>query len=225
MVSIAARYGMPWEKIYNHPDNAGLKRNRPDPNLLLEGDEVVVPDKERREADGATEARHRFRLLQEPARIRLKLTTSPTEDEPAPESAFQRGVFEEPEPEPFRREPLAGAPYRLYVEDELVDEGSTDDDGMLEATVSPAASTARLVLDPDSERERTIDLHLGQMDPVEEDSGIVKRLRNLGYPVADSGDDDELAAAVASFQRDQGLEVNGRMDGSTRTALVEAHGG
>ena len=41
---IAKKYGLrSWQDIYNHPDNAMLRKNRPDPNRIMVGDQVVIP--------------------------------------------------------------------------------------------------------------------------------------------------------------------------------------
>ncbi|MBX6424919.1 MAG: LysM peptidoglycan-binding domain-containing protein [Variibacter sp.] len=43
--AIARRFGVPsWQAIYNHPNNAGFRARRPDPNLIYPGDVVFVPD-------------------------------------------------------------------------------------------------------------------------------------------------------------------------------------
>ena len=49
--------------IYDHPDNAELKSQRPDPSQLHPGDVVVIPDRDGPKwMDGATEQRHTFRI-------------------------------------------------------------------------------------------------------------------------------------------------------------------
>ncbi len=42
--SIAKKYGLKsWQELYNHPDNATLRKNRPDPNRIAVGDQVSIP--------------------------------------------------------------------------------------------------------------------------------------------------------------------------------------
>ena len=46
LYSIAHKYGIAcWQSIYEHPDNADLRRRRPNPHVLHPGDEVRVPEK------------------------------------------------------------------------------------------------------------------------------------------------------------------------------------
>lgn len=71
--SIAAHYGLTWQQLWNDPHNAKFKARRKNPNILYVGDEIFVPNKELREVSGATEQRHKFRLLGVPALLRLRL--------------------------------------------------------------------------------------------------------------------------------------------------------
>ncbi len=50
---IARRYGIPhWQTIYDHPNNLGFRRKRPNPNTILPGDQLFVPDQ--RSVGGST---------------------------------------------------------------------------------------------------------------------------------------------------------------------------
>ena len=45
LTKIARRNGYPsWRVIYNHPDNAAFRRKRRNPDLILPGDVIVLPD-------------------------------------------------------------------------------------------------------------------------------------------------------------------------------------
>ena len=69
---IAAEYGYTdYRSIWNHPDNAELKRKRRNPNVLHPGDRLFIPDKELRLEPGQTEQRHRFRLKGQGLRLRV----------------------------------------------------------------------------------------------------------------------------------------------------------
>ncbi|TKD11750.1 LysM peptidoglycan-binding domain-containing protein [Polyangium fumosum] len=67
---------------------------------------------------------------------------------------------------------------------------------------------------------------IGDMEPIDEPSGVRKRLEHLGYmqglEMFDA--DKRLRIALASFQRATGLHVSEEADEATKEALVSAHG-
>ena len=46
--------------IWDHPNNSDLKKQRQNPNILLPGDQVFIPDMEQKQESGATDKRHTF---------------------------------------------------------------------------------------------------------------------------------------------------------------------
>jgi hypothetical protein len=59
-----------YRAIWNHPENAALKDERQNPNVLYPGDRVFIPDKNTCVADAATDRRHIYVLLHaEPLRF------------------------------------------------------------------------------------------------------------------------------------------------------------
>ena len=70
--SISYEYGFIWETIWNHPNNAQLKKARKDPNLLAPGDLVFIPDKTLKDERRATGQMHRFQLKSVPAKLRIQ---------------------------------------------------------------------------------------------------------------------------------------------------------
>src|SRR4051794_36098167 len=74
MSSIAHDYGfLSWRTIFDHADNADLKRRRGNPNQLAPGDTVMVPDKEPAELKIATGRSHRFAVAGGTTRLRIRL--------------------------------------------------------------------------------------------------------------------------------------------------------
>ena len=71
--SIARDNGFFWETLWNHPENAALKALRNDANMLLEGDEVFVPEKETKWESCATEQLHTFKRLGDAVKFKLQL--------------------------------------------------------------------------------------------------------------------------------------------------------
>ncbi|TWT43686.1 hypothetical protein RAS1_00850 [Phycisphaerae bacterium RAS1] len=75
--SIASQYGFfDWEKIWNDGGNATLKESRPNPNMLVPGDEVVIPELEQKEESRAVDSWHEFHVKRTKRFLRLKLQNS-----------------------------------------------------------------------------------------------------------------------------------------------------
>jgi N-acetylmuramoyl-L-alanine amidase len=155
--SIAYDNGFFWATIWNHASNAGLKTKRKDPNVLLEGDMVHIPDLTPKQVAGATEKRHKFQLKGVPAKIKLRFL--------------------------HHGQPRANIPYQLYV-DGISSSGTTDGDGFVQARISPNARKARIVLKVPN-RDIIYNMALGHLDPIDTPSGAAQRLANLGYAADD----------------------------------------
>lgn len=221
--SIADRYGHFWETIWNHPDNGALKELRQDPNVLLPGDEVFVPERQEKEESGATAARHRFKKKGVPAKIRLKIMQEPPPDSGDSEESGDviRSSAQTPQDEV-----RADLPYRLDI-DGQVSEGSTDSEGMIEFVIPPGARRGKIILEPNTTRAREIPLMLGSLDPISENRGVKQRLANLGFDCGSCADDElseKVEAALRFFQEEYELEVTGVIDDATRNKLKEVHG-
>lgn len=118
-------------------------------------------------------------------------------------------------------EPRANIDYILKV-DGIRYEGSTDGDGILEQKIPNDANKGTIFIGETEE----IPLKIGVMDPIDECSGIQKRLGNLGY---DCGKftvemNEATAAALRGFQGDNDLDVTGEIDQPTKDKLLELHG-
>jgi len=195
--SIAFERGFFADTIWNHPDNAELKRTRKEPNLLLEGDRVTIPEKEIHQESAASEEKHKFKRKGVPAMLSLQL--------------FKGG------------EPRADVDYLLIIDGEST-EGTLDDEGKIETPIPPNAKEAKLILAPGTIDEETIPLKLGGIDPICQLTGVQDRLLNLGYEPGKRGElDDETRTAIANFQRAEELEPTGELDDTTKDALVKRH--
>jgi hypothetical protein len=151
--SIAAEYGISWEKIWNHGDNADLKKRRKDPNVLFPGDVLVVPDKEAKEQACATDKRHEFKTTRKPTRIKIRFTLDD--------------------------QPRKNVKYALSFAGQTLN-GSTDGSGFLEAEIPPDVHSGVLLLGEEDPRE-TYELEFGGLDPLDTDDGVKKRLSSLGF--------------------------------------------
>jgi len=195
IASIAEQNGFLWETIWNHGNNAGLKAKRSDPNVLLPGDEVFIPEKGQKQVDKPVDARHRFTRKGVPHKLKVKLTTAD--------------------------EARAGEAYTLVVGDQVL-HGTLDGDGAFEHDVPGDAKTAQLIL---SGGDEIVNLRVGGLDPVSETSGAQQRLKNLGYDVGGEQGTigDKTRAALRAFQDRNKLPVTGELDGATKAKLQEVH--
>ena len=149
--SIAYEHGFFWETLWKLPENADLRNARKDPNILMAGDRVTIPDITPKSVTRATGARHQFRRRGVPERVRLRLTDEVSGD----------------------RKSLD---YELYIDDaDQPRRGSTNEQGLLDEWIPPNARKGRLVL-PNGE---TIALAFGNLDPVNSYPGARARLINL----------------------------------------------
>ncbi len=195
--SVAYRFGFFPDTLWNHPRNAELKRLRRDPNVLLAGDVIHVPDLRNTQSEIAAEKRHRFRRKGVPEKLRIRI-----EDEEG--------------------KPIADAPYVITI-DHAHRSGKTDADGWVIESIPPDAKHGTLVVgQPGEEQEH--ELTLGDLDPIEELTGVQARLRNLGYDCPVDGElGEETREALVRFQQERSLEETGKPDGRTREALQAEH--
>jgi N-acetylmuramoyl-L-alanine amidase len=194
--SIAQRYGfLDYLTIWNRPENADLKRRRPDPNILLPGDRLFVPDKIQKEELGATGKSHRFVVKRQTVVIELVLR--------------------------LEGDPLANKSYVLTI-GERKTVGTTDALGVLREAIEPGDKTGVLRLD---DPVVEWDLQIGHLDPATEISGVQARLNNLGHVCGqvDGVVGARTRAALRQFQSRHGLRPTGAVDGLTSTALRNAH--
>jgi|SRR5271165_3711591 len=155
--SIASQAGIPWKTLWDHPDNADLKKNRKDPSVLYPGDVVTIPDKALRNESCPTDASHKFVKPTEPTHIKIRLL----QDD----------------------QPRAGVAYELQVAGQSV-KGKTDGDGFLQEDITPDAQSGLLLVGDGTVRD-IFKLGFGTLDPVDTDSGVRGRLQALGYDVDD----------------------------------------
>ncbi|MGO9272168.1 MAG: PGRP and LysM peptidoglycan-binding domain-containing protein [Terriglobia bacterium] len=228
---IAKENGFPdYHTIWDHPNNAQLKQQRQNPNVLFPGDQLFMPDMEQRQESGATDQRHTFVTTKGALKLRLVL-------------------------EDIYEQPIAGAACTLVVQGQGYPVTS-DSSGKIEQAIPATAQDGFLVITADQTpfQNVQIPLKIGSLDPVDQVSGQIARLNNLGYfagkigvaqggvggesesDVGDGGDADEtsgpgaqgsndqFSSAVEEFQCDQGLTVDGICGPITQAKLKQVHG-
>jgi N-acetylmuramoyl-L-alanine amidase len=196
LVNLSAAEGFLWETIWNHPENAELRRKRRHYNILKAGDRLFIPDLEVRSYSGATETRHHFVRKGVPVRFTVALATC--------------------------GRPRANERYVLMLDNGSSREGTTDDEGVLDEPIPPDVREGRLLLD--DEQEEFL-IRFGHLDPIQEVSGVQTRLRNLGFYEGEIDGElsPETTAAIAEFKRSRNLPGEGALTDEVRQALVAAH--
>ncbi len=197
--TIAKAYGFSSKALYEHPDNADLRKIRPNPSILYPGDKVVVPERSAKEVSVESGAKHSFNVKRPKRELRLVLRD-------------------------HMGKAIAGESYVIEADDERT-EGETSGDGELKHPIDSARQVTLTIRD----RVLVLDCgYINPMadTPDEGASGACERLRNMGYAV-DEGSGPlgpSTRVALALFQHDAKLEVTGELDDATRAKLIEAHG-
>lgn len=192
--SVAFQNGYFPGTIWEHPQNEELRTLRGDPNVLLEGDRLFLPDKDPKTTACPTGKRHRFVRRGVPARFRLQVMNA---DKPRP-----------------------NLKYKLTIDGKLELKGATDGDGVLDVPIPPDAHRGLLFIEEDGAE---YELRFGGLSPLAADSGVRHRLANLGYLRSEDAPDGDLPAAITMFQRKHGLEPTGVLDEDTAAELQGAH--
>jgi hypothetical protein len=214
LAGIAAAAGFAnFMTVWNAPENAQLREIRHNPNILLPGDIVTIPDKVEKSAQGADSQRHEFTLFGPGLLLNLKL-------------------------EDTEGDPIAGQDCVLHVSAKdqngrlaLVREfkKTTDDEGKISEILSEGANIAELAF-----ADQKFLVVIGGLNPVREESGMRQRLNNLGYFAGLLLEDrEQLRWAIEEFQHDNRITPpNGDLDDArnkpkidkTKTALGKVHG-
>lgn len=200
---LAHTRGFDADKIWNDPKNEDLKKKRASMDTLEPGDIVWIPD------------------------------------EPRPRLPVHGGIVNHY----IARIPKVPVNLRLQVGGKILDkepyvirglgpkpiEGATDDKGFLSTAVHVNVREIEVFL-PD--RNRTLRVRVGDMDPINELSGLQKRLTHLGFYVPtktgtenfDALDPHQIISALRAFQAAKKIAVTGKLDDDTRKALIAASG-
>jgi hypothetical protein len=162
LAGIAKAFGFSdWRTIWTHPNNADLKKNRQNPNVLYPGDLLYVPDRQVRQESCSTDNKHSF--VKKASDLKLRLTL--------------RDQYEQP---------IANASCSLIL-GASSDTVTTDGSGNIEVDIQPEDHDGILIIqNPETPFENAqISFKIGDLDPVLETSGQVARLNNLGYFAGD----------------------------------------
>lgn len=195
-INICKREGFFWETVWNHAENQKLREHRKHLNILKKGDRIYIPDLEIKEYSGETEQCHEFRLVGATVEFTLTLLNL--------------------------GQPRADEDYILKVNGNSRT-GRTDENGTLTERIPARARYGLLLL---GEKQEEITINFGYVDPIDEISGVQRRLQNLGLYEGEIDDElnMETVAAIAEFRRSVELSGEGELTEETRQKLVEVHG-
>ncbi len=199
LARLAHERGFDAAEVWSHAANAAIRERRRNPQILAPGDVIYVPATP---ADAGRRLRsgatHAFAGAPPTGTLKLR---------------FAQGDHV-----------LANEPYRVEGIPGTPTEGTTDADGTLTAEIPVHVETVVILFTSSGMR---YSVRIGQLDPIEESSGVRSRLRHLGYLGAFGLEPRprEVQRAIRGFQRDRGLPATGDVDDATRAALLEAHHG
>jgi hypothetical protein len=183
MELIAKNAGFPdYKVIYEHKENAAFKRLRPNPDILMPGDQVFIPDKDTRGTTANTDKAHRYVLKAQ--KIMLIVT--------------------------IRRygKPFTHQKFVLEIGHKKI-RGHTGADGLINTEIPIGAPQGTLTFPGPPLYKREISL--GFLNPITTVSGRQMRLNNLGFFCGPANGVETVAykAALAAFQKKYLPKVTG----------------
>jgi len=191
------------ETAWADPKNDPIRKKRTSMNMLQPGDVVWLPDEPRPRLPVAGGSTNAYTARIPKVTVKLKLQVG--------------GVA------------LAKEPYVIRgVGPEPID-GATDENGFLSAKVKVHVREFEVEL---TKRKRSLRVRVGDMDPINELTGVQKRLTHLGFYLPtktgtenfEALDARQIVSAIRAFQSSKGIKVTGKMDDETSKALVAASG-
>jgi putative peptidoglycan binding protein len=206
-----------WQTIYEHPDNQAFRQKRPDPNVIYPGDQLFIPDKKPSYASAGSDQKRTFKRRRSATPVRLVLKNGINND-PVVILKYELATKQET----FTR--LRGQSRSPTFDPKNLERGM-----VVEKLAHPETeATLKLWLRdekaPDPEFEYT--LKLGDLDPVEEITGVQARLNNLGFHCGaiDGNCGPKTQAALKAFQGRYGLTVDCQPNKETQAKLKELYG-
>jgi hypothetical protein len=194
---LAARFGFDATTVWGHPANRELAALRRNPDMLLPGDVLQIPEP-RAGASLSVQAQTTNRFRARVPRVTVAV------------------VFRD------HGRPIANARYE--IRGVTFPPGTSNGDGKVEVRV-PVTIREFEVYFP--EQRRSFLVCVGHMDPLDEQSGLRQRLQHLGHmPLWLSAADgsDAFTRAIRKYQRAAGLPETGIADEATRAQMKVDHG-
>jgi hypothetical protein len=193
LASIAFTYGFFPDTIWRHERNASLVKQRSNPNALLPGDVLYIPDRVVGSVPCATGSKHRFRRRAIPEILRLQVLANGA--------------------------PRGGVPYEIEIDGSLRS-GTTDSDGVINEPISPDARRGMLRIAGQSivlafGYLEPVNVAAGAQQR------LTNLGFDCGNP--DGILDADTVAAIRRFQERFGLTITGELDTATLAEIERAH--
>jgi len=194
--SLAKKYGFgDFRLIWDDAKNVDLKTRRQNPNVLLPGDPVYIPEKRDKEVVRAVDQRHSFDTTRRGLTLRLVIRN-------------------------MDNDPVAGQPCKLQVEGGVY-QLTTGEDGSIERDIPRDAGNGVLEI-LDMTIPLAIG-HMDPEDTPTGQQARLTNLGYYWGPLDDTAP-EALKSAIEEFQCDQNLKVTGVCDATTQSKLKEVHG-
>lgn len=231
---IAIQYGIKdWNFVYNHEQNAELRKNRPSPYILYKGDKVWIPKAEPKQFEAATDQTHKYVLY--PPKVPFQLILQDDDGEPYAgikyEIRINNTVFGGAEKKTredgliFEMVPVVKE-FELRVWFPIAKEEDAQDNDDIEVgepeegdDEEPWFADDEEPLPEDEFEVRTevyesFTIKLAHVDPLHTIEGLQDRLNSLGYRCGDEHGQigPETRQAIQEFQTDYGLPETGQVD-------------
>ncbi len=203
LASLAKQYGFAnYLAIWNHPKNGALQSKRKNPNILLPGDMVFIPDKQDKQEERSTGWQHQFQVNRPRVLLRVVIRDG-------------------------KGQPYANKRFSLAINNHAL-MGVTTAQGLLEKEVPVDATQATLTLctgESDKVGFLVWKLFIGHLDPPDSPTGVQARLNNLGFycGAVDGIYGIRTARALRAFQLVNGIPDTGKMDAATCERLRLLH--
>ena len=193
--SIAFEKGFFPDTIWNHPDNKELKEKRKDPNVLMKGDIVYIPDKRLKEYSESTNQVYKYKCKNTPKLFQVQFVEY---DKPVKEMDYTLEID--------------GAEFK----------GKTDGEGWIKQSIKPDAKSAKLVFADGSEYDLKLG-DLDPAEEIAGVQGRLSRMGFYDGPI-DGKLTGDMKEVIKLFQQVNELNVTGEVDSQTKDKLVQLAG-
>jgi hypothetical protein len=193
---IAFRRSVTPDAIWSHPKNEALTKLRKNRDMLCPGDLLFVPGEPSEPLALAVGTVNAYRATVPKTPVKLHFDP--------------------------KGSPIANKPFEVHgAGGEKPLTGTVSGDGQVAFDVPVNVRWVEVMV-PDAGIRLSV--HVGDLDPVEESSGVTQRLRNLGLlPLTGDVSEEEVTAAIRTLQQRNGLKVDGTVNDATKAALAKAH--